>query len=204
MKLNFEIPPEKLAKNPALAQAYQEEIAYQTQKANGELDKKKKIEITENLAKEMREVRLILNEPDYFTCPTLYRAYLGKHYDTWPIKYLPFNTLVRLGREYAEIQWSEAEINEHGIVEAKRLTMAHARRLAKITAIAYWGERPFGNIARAFFTRYFFRRMSPAMFLNVVRILNIQGGYQDFSLSIELIHGKRLTEPAPIETDKKG
>lgn len=206
MKLNFEIPKSVLEKYPHIAQAWQEELKEQQEKADLEKKKidKKRLEISENLAKEMREVGLLLDEPDYFTCPTILRSFFGKKYSYWPIKYLPFDTLVRLGREYAEIEWSEEELTKYGIIEAKRMTVAHARRLAKITAIAVVGEMPFASLIRPILTRYFAKRMTPSMFLNVVEILNRQGDYANFSHSIRLTQGKRLTEPALIETDKEG
>lgn len=200
MKLNFEIPESVLKKYPHIAQAWEEEKAAQAEIST----EKKKLEISDNLAKEMREVGLLLDEPDQFTCPTIIRSWFGKKYDYWSIHYLPFDTLVRLGREYAEIEWSEEELSAHGIIEAKRMTLAHARRLAKITAIAWCGENPFLSLLRPLMTWYFAKRMTPSMFLNVVEILNRQGDYANFSHSIRLTRGKRLTEPALIENAKEG
>lgn len=195
---NFTIPDHIVDKYPELKERYEAE-------GKPKAKKSKKGKAFQPMTQgENESIKVLLNDPITFMCPTRWRRYLGINHSKWTVRYQPFETLVRLGREYAKLFFSEEDVEKFGLEEAKRLTVEQSMCFARIAAIAVAGTMPFEGIVRWLLTGYFYHRMHPRLAVALCQELNSRGEYQDFILSIGLTRGRRLTEPAPIESDNEG
>lgn len=117
---------------------------------------------------------------------TIYQAYLG--------------ALDYLAVELLSIKYDQDQIDLDIFEEGKRLTGEHARRMARVVAIAYlnskWGIRLFKGVV----ANYFLWRLTPGKLLRLVDIINAMQNPTDFLLSIRLIAVlPRTTAPALME-----
>lgn len=198
---NFKIPPAVAAKYPELQERYDAEPM---EPAKAEVKKKALRPFSPMTQEENESIKVLLNDPITFNCPTRWRRVFGIKFSKWTIRYQPFETLVRLGREYAKLFFDEEDVAKFGLEEAKRLTVEQSKSFARIAAIAVTGTMPFAGLLRPILTEYFYQRMHPRLAVQLCQQLNTQGEYQDFIISIGLTRGRRLTEPAPIEEGKEG
>lgn len=123
------------------------------------------------------------------------------------------STLDRISAEQIELNIDERIMSsDAGLCEAKKLTKEHARRLAKIVALAVLGQDYVMTIQEGSRIRYefddkrlieltdlFFNNIRPSKLMQLTLLVNTMSNLGDFTNSIRLMSGARTTMPIRIE-----
>lgn len=123
-----------------------------------------------------------------------------------------------IAKEQVELKIDENVMSsEAGISEGKKLPYDHARRMARIIALAVLGEdyiKAFPSGSRIKYeyddraldelTDILFMNLKPAKLVQLALMVNTIGNYADFANSIRLMSAARTTMPKLIEENQKG
>ena len=136
---------------------------------------------------------------------------------TFTINEPTLSTLDRLSSEQIELYIDEKVMrSEDGVCEAKKLSKEHARRMAKIVAIAVLGQdyviatKKRGVVKYLYndsllneLTEIFFHSVKPSLLLEYIMLISTISNLGDFTNSIRLMSAARTTMPILIEESKK-
>jgi hypothetical protein len=180
----------------------------------------------DSIKQEKRELDLLLQKGVEFEVEQTYYKRLG--YFRAPVKVTKkvkykiqeptLAVLDRMAAEQIDLVIDEGiMISEAGINEAKKLAAKHARRLARIVAIAVMGEEYTRPVAHGSGYKYvcdekglnrltdtFLNCIKPSKLLQLTILINTISNLGDFTNSIRLMSAARTTMPSRIEEDKKG
>lgn len=132
---------------------------------------------------------------------------------TFKIEEPTLATLDRLASEQVELRIDEKALSSGtGLSEAKNLTNQHAKRCAKIIALAVLGSdymEATQHGARVEYipnekklkelTELFFQNIKPSKLIDLVKMVNLMSNMGDFCNSIRSLSASRTTMPTEIE-----
>lgn len=177
---------------------------------------------------EKKELNLLINrgasfevERTVYLKPTgLFRLFKKLIKSTEKIKFVikepTLTTLDLIASEQIDLNIDERVMSsEQGISEAKRLAKDHAKRMAKIVALAVLGQDYVIAISEGKKTRYefdderldeltglFFNNLKPSKLMQLTLLVNTMSNLGDFINSIRLMSGARTTMPIRIEEEE--
>jgi len=105
----------------------------------------------------------------------------------------------RLSAEYIRLDLDEELMKEDSLLAARIMTSKHAKRCAKIVAIAVLNNNPFYGLLIWVLTGYFLWRIDSRMLYQLAVIINGLNNYKDFIGSIRYLSIQRTTKPQLIE-----
>lgn len=131
------------------------------------------------------------------------------------IKEPTLSTLDRIASEQIELNIDEKLLlSDNALIEAKKLTYKHTRRMAKILALAVIGQdyiitRCSGSRIKNErddkklneLTDLFFQTIKPSLLIKYVVLVNQMNNYGDFTNSIRLMSASRTTMPILVEQE---
>lgn len=176
---------------------------------------------------ERSELNLLINRGVKFTVEvsvfTKRRGFAGRflnHIKTteeqvFEIKEPTLSTLDRMSAEWIEVAIDENEMSsENALSFAKKMTQQHAKRFAKIIAIAVLGSDysiptqsgsyKYDEKRLTELTNLFFHNVKSSKLLRIMYIINTMTNLGDFTNSIRLMSANRTTVPIRIEENKEG
>lgn len=155
---------------------------------------------------EQDELSILLDEGLTFQTPVRSPLrWLGQRERTWLLKQPYLGTSDYLAREWAQLDFDLDALKAHGDDEMRRLVAHHARRAARIVAIALLNSRWGIRLLTGVFSQYLLWRLTPGKLLQLVRLINQQANLPAFTLSIRLMSlTPRTSQPTRIETEAGG
>ena len=158
---------------------------------------------------EKRELDLLLNKGMSFDLEvSTYKRGKGLGYlrkerviekQTFIIKEPTLSTLDRLAVEQIDMNFNESILEStEGVAEAKRLIKAHAKRCARIIAIAVVGSGTTIEKAKTpVLSELFYENIKPSKLFAIARMINAISNLGDFCNSIRYMSASRTTMPEP-------
>lgn len=157
------------------------------------------------LQAEKNELDLLIDRGVEFTTPRMITGLFSKKKERVHLIQQPYlGTLDRLSAEFIQMDFSETRLKEDPMNESKRLTLANARRCARIVAIAVLNNEFKIRFLTSFLTWYLLWRVTPSKLLQLTLLINSMSNVGDFTASIRLLSVARTTAPDRIEKAAEG
>lgn len=154
---------------------------------------------------EKEEIRQILDEPLSFQCPTVFGRLYGKKYRTWHIYPQTAAVLVRSNMKAIDYQVEfDMDAGGFGSTHLRKPMVDNMELMVSFLAIVVAGNGLFYKQKAWFLTKYFMRRLTMEDLVKALALTRKDEDYSDFTLSFRLTLGRRLTQPALKDEDKKG
>ena len=131
---------------------------------------------------------MLLEKGVKFTIPVrgLFARLTGKKERSFCMYQSYLGTLLHLHKVYTSIQIDEQAMDGLSWMNEGKKSYRHARKLAKIVAIAYLNSRWKIRLLSGFYTWYFLYRITPEKMLGLVKMIIVDmNNMQDFIVSIK-------------------